>query len=206
MKLLGPGLWHLLHAYPIKYAHLESTDKQAYVEGMEALFRNVQDAIPCTTCKTHMSNYSYTHSLSSSNVTSHYMFSWTITLHNKVNSRLGLPKCRYVQAFGNAIENLSGSDSEAARQKSLSLYHGFSQLIVFMQMENRLLRSDRRKLRYELSVVYDLICSSIPYSPSRGILLETYSDYLKVEDSFLDEGVQHHSEITLKLINGLSWA
>ena len=76
-ELWGPAMWLMIHLV----AHSSPGNVHIFQRMMTALAR----AIPCETCKTHLSDYLRQHPIRNNN----NIFQWSVDLHNAVNERLG---------------------------------------------------------------------------------------------------------------------
>lgn len=81
MERLGPGMWYILHMYPVYLTVKRLGDAQ---NKMSDVFDLLQSIIPCLTCKQHMTDYNLRNSIhANSNLSL-----WVRTLHNEVNRRM----------------------------------------------------------------------------------------------------------------------
>lgn len=92
METLGPGMWYLLHMYPVCLTLKKVTnDRQRMME----LYECIQDLMPCISCKLHMVDYSLRNSIHfNSNLSI-----WIGMLHNEVNRRIEKKPVTYMEEY-----------------------------------------------------------------------------------------------------------
>jgi len=102
-KTWGPGLWSVIHGLPVYGSTLQNV--KAFYSAL---------AVPCEKCQGHLESFRAENPIGNIE-TRQQAFSWSVKLHNSVNSRLGKRhydegECYKVHCQGKADETESGKN------------------------------------------------------------------------------------------------
>jgi hypothetical protein len=91
-KIVGPGVWYLIHSMALKASNGTYNDKSEFIKFMHHLSKT----FPCPVCKEHINEYLARHSFESyckdivdkESKIKIGLFKWSWEFHNAVNIRL----------------------------------------------------------------------------------------------------------------------
>lgn len=170
MEDLGPGMWYLLHMYPVclKLKNVRDTRRH-----MSNLYDCIHSLMPCMTCKLHMTQYTLRNSI---HVNSNLSL-WIGMLHNEVNRRLGKKPVTYMEEYKWCQDCITCSFPEEGIHLSRQLWHGVRYVMASLLTTVRHLSTiSKLEMLYELLEVCE---TTYPNMACRDSLKSCREEFFK---------------------------